>query len=154
MLRAPIKDVDKITTCTIGTPQGGPISPTLANIVLHELDRELEKRGHRSVWYADDMMIFCKSRKAAERTLNHIKPFIEKKLFLQLNDQKTKIRHIASADVKFLGFGFWADRGGVIKARPHKKSKDKCKARLKALTNRNRGQSLDTFRDKLTEFIR
>lgn len=154
MLRAPIKDVDKITTCTIGTPQGGPISPTLANIVLHELDRELEKRGHRSVRYADDMMIFCKSRKAAERTLNHIKPFIEKKLFLQLNDQKTKIRHITSADVKFLGFGFWADRGGVIKARPHKKSKDKCKARLKALTNRNRGQSLDTFRDKLTEFIR
>lgn len=61
MLRAPIKDVDKITTCTIGTPQGGPISPTLANIVLHELDRELEKRGHRSVRYADDMMIFCKS---------------------------------------------------------------------------------------------
>ena len=100
------------------------------------------------------LMTFCKSRKAAERTLNHIKPFIEKKLFLQLNDQKTKIRHIASADVKFLGFGFWADRGGVIKARPHKKSKDKCKARLKALTNRNRGQSLDTFRDKLTEFIR
>ena len=116
MLRAPIKDGDKITTCTIGTPQGGPISPTPANIVLHELDRELEKRGHRSVRYADDMMIFCKSRKAAERTLNHIKPFIEKKLFLQLNDQKTKIRHIASADVKFLSFGFWADRGGVIKA--------------------------------------
>ena len=149
-----IKDGDKITPSTIETAQGGPISPTLANIVLHELDRELEKRGHRSVRYADDMMIFCKSRKAAERSLKHIKPYIEKKLFLQLNEQKTKIRNITSADVKFLGFGFWADRGGVIKARPHKKSKDQCKARLKALTNRNRGQSLDTFRKKLAEFVR
>ncbi len=154
MLRTPIKEGDKITPCTIGTPQGGPISPTLANVVLYELDKELEKRGHRSVRYADDMMIFCKSRKAAERTLKHIKPFIEKKLFLQLNDRKTKIRNITSVDVKFLGFGFWADRGGVIKARPHKKSKDKCKARLKALTNRNRGQSLDSFRKKLAEFVR
>ncbi|MDM8218750.1 group II intron reverse transcriptase/maturase [Parasutterella secunda] len=153
-LRAPIKEGDKITRNSIGTPQGGPISPTLANVVLHELDKELARRGHKSVRYADDMMIFCRSRKAAERTLARIKPFIEKKLFLQLNEQKTKIRYITSADVKFLGFGFWTAKDGEIKARPHQKSKDKCRAKLKELTSRSRGQSLDKFREKLAEFIR
>ena len=92
----------KSTPNTIGTPQGGPISPILANIMLNELDKKLEERGHPFVRYADDMMIFCKSRKSAERTLANIKPFIEKKLFLKLNEEKTKIRYIGSADVKFL----------------------------------------------------
>ena len=71
ILRAPIQEGDKIMPCEIGTPQGGPVSPVLANIMLNELDHELERRGHRFVRYADDMMIFCRSRKAAERTLRH-----------------------------------------------------------------------------------
>lgn len=91
ILRASIQEGDKITPCEIGTPQGGPVSPVLANIMLNELDHELERRGHRFVRYADDMMIFCRSRKAAERTLRHLKPYVEGKLFLKLNEQKTKI---------------------------------------------------------------
>ena len=87
ILRAPIQEGDKITPCEIGTPQGGPVSPVLANIMLNELDHELERRGHRFVRYADDMMIFCRSRKAAERTLRHLKPYVEGKLFLKLNEQ-------------------------------------------------------------------
>ena len=89
--------------------------------MLNELDKKLEERGHPFVRYADDMMIFCKSRKAAERTLANIKPFIEKKLFLKLNEEKTKIRYIGSSDVKFLGFGFYAEKGGKIKDKPHQK---------------------------------
>ena len=68
-----------------GMPQGGPLSPLLSNVMLNELERELTHRGHRFVRYADDCMIFCKSRKSAERTLQNIIPFIEGKLFLKLN---------------------------------------------------------------------
>ena len=153
-LRAPVLEDGKSTPNTIGTPQGGPISPTLANIMLNELDKKLEERGHPFVRYADDMMIFCKSRKSAERTLANIKPFIEKKLFLKLNEEKTKIRYIGSTDVKFLGFGFYLTKEGKVKARPHQKSKDKCVKRLKEITRRNRGQSLEAFRKQLSEFVR
>lgn len=153
-LRAPVLEDGKSTPNTIGTPQGGPISPTLANIMLNELDKKLEERGHPFVRYADDMMIFCKSRKSAERTLANIKPFIEKKLFLKLNEEKTKIRYIGSTDVKFLGFGFYVAKEGKIKARPHQKSKDKCVKRLKEITSRSRGQSLEAFRKQLSEFVR
>ncbi|MFD0698744.1 group II intron reverse transcriptase/maturase, partial [Paenibacillus sp. GCM10027628] len=72
----------------IGVPQGGNLSPILSNIMLNELDKELESRGHRFVRYADDLLIFCKSRKSAERTLENILPFIEKKLFLKVNREK------------------------------------------------------------------
>ena len=153
-LRAPVLEDGKSTPNTIGTPQGGPISPTLAKIMLNELDKKLEERGHPFVRYADDMMIFCKSRKSAERTLANIKPFIEKKLFLKLNEDKTKIRYIGSTDVKFLGFGFYVNKEGKIKARPHQKSKDKCVKRLKEITSRSRGQSLEAFRKQLSEFVR
>ena len=68
-----------------GVPQGGPLSPLLANILLNELDHELERRGHKFVRYADDMLIFCKSKRAAERTLENITPYIENKLFLKVN---------------------------------------------------------------------
>lgn len=153
-LRAPVLEDGKSTPNTIGTPQGGPILPILANIMLNELDKKLEERGHPFVRYADDMMIFCKSRKAAERTLANIKPFIEKKLFLKLNEEKTKIRYIGSSDVKFLGFGFYAEKGGKIKDKPHQKSKDKCVKRLREITSRSRGQSLDAFRKQLSEFVR
>lgn len=159
MLRAPVSQNGKTEKREIGTPQGGPVSPVLANILLNELDHELETRGHRFVRYADDMMIFCRSKKAAYRTLERIKPFIEGKLFLKVNEEKTKVRYIADSDVKFLGFGFWQQYdkksgGTVIKDRPHQKSLAKCKDKLRELTARNRGQSLDGFRRKLKEFVR
>jgi RNA-directed DNA polymerase len=74
-----------------GVPQGGPLSPLLGNIMLNECDHELERRGHRFVRYADDLMVFCKSKKAAKRTLDHILPYIEGKLFLRANREKTQV---------------------------------------------------------------
>ena len=78
-----------------GVPQGGPLSPLLSNVMLNELDKELERRGHKFVRYADDCMILCKSRRSAERTLSSIIPFIEKKLFLKVNREKTSVAHIS-----------------------------------------------------------
>lgn len=153
ILRAPIEENGVTTPCEIGTPQGGPVSPVLANIMLNELDHELERRGHRFVRYADDMMVLCRSRKAAERTLKHLKPFIEGKLFLKLNEQKTKICCITDPQLKFLGFGFWQSKEGV-KSLPHEKSKLKCRQRLKEITARNRGQSLYKYRSELRMFVR
>ena len=93
----------------VGVPQGGPLSPLLSNIMLNELDKELSRRGHRFVRYADDCMIFCKSRKSAERTLKSIIPYIEKKLFLKVNQEKTKVEHISKT--KFLGYAFYQHKG-------------------------------------------
>lgn len=107
-----------------GVPQGGPLSPLLGNIMLNECDNELEKRGHRFVRYAADMMIFCKSRKAAERTLKHILPYIEGKLFLRVNREKTSVAHVRY--VKFLGYGFYIHRGEG-RLRVHPKSIQKLK---------------------------
>lgn len=74
----------------LGVLQGSPLSPLLGDIMLNEIDKELEKRGHRFVRYADDLVIFCKSRRSAGRTLENLLPFIEKKLFLRVNMEKKK----------------------------------------------------------------
>ena len=105
MLKAPIWEDGKVSKKnTIGTPQGGVISPILANILLNELDQLLDSRGIKFVRYADDMVILC-SKKAAERILANVTKFIEKKLFLKVNTDKTKILQ-ASEKCQFLGFGF------------------------------------------------
>lgn len=112
ILRSPIAENGTVKPSEIETSQGAPVSSTLANILLNELDHELEKRGHRFVRYADAMMIFCKSKRAAERTLENLRPYIEGKLFLKINEQKTKVSHIADFELKFLGFGFWRSKEG------------------------------------------
>ena len=105
-LRAPVEEDGKVDPkTTIGTPQGGCISPILANILLNELDQLLDSRGHQFVRYADDMVIFCGSKKGAERVLESITKFIEGKLFLNVNKDKTKIVK-ASSGAQFLGFSF------------------------------------------------
>lgn len=105
-LRAPISEDGKVgKKTTIGTPQGGVISPVLANVMLNELDQLLDSRGIKFVRYADDMVIMCGSKKAAERILENVTNFVEKKLFLKVNKDKTKILH-ASEKSQFLGFGF------------------------------------------------
>ena len=121
-----------------GLAQGGPISPLLSNIMLNELDKELERRGHKFVRYADDCMIFCKSRRSAERTLENIIPFIEKKLFLKVNREKTVTAHISK--VKYLGYGFYR-YGGKCRFKVHKKSIKKMKDQIRELTKRNNGSS-------------
>ena len=132
-----------------GVPQGGPLSPLLSNIMLNELDRELERRGHRFVRYADDCMIFCKSRKSAERTLRNILPYIEGKLFLKVNREKTGVAHISK--VKYLGYGFYMYKG--CRFRVHPKSVKKMKKHLKELTDRHNGWSNRYRIEKLEEFI-
>ena len=102
-----------------GVPQGGPLSPLLGNVMLNELDKELERRGHRFVRYADDCIIFCKSKKSAERTMEHIIPYIEKKLFLRVNRTKTTVSHVSK--IKYLGYGFYRYKG-KCRFRVHPKS--------------------------------
>ena len=81
-----------------GVPQGGPLSPLLSNVMLNELDKELEKRGHKFVRYADDCMILCKSRRSAERTMSGISKFIERKLFLKGNKEKSVVAYISKVN--------------------------------------------------------
>lgn len=90
---------------TEGTPQGGPLSPLLSNIVLNELDKELERRGHPFVRYADDSLIFCKSKRGAERVCEGLTKFIEKKLHLKVNLDKTEVGYVRG--MKYLGHTFY-----------------------------------------------
>jgi RNA-directed DNA polymerase len=116
-----------------GTPQGGPLSPLLSNIVLDELDKELESRGHSFCRYADDCNIYVRSRKAGERVMTSIVDFIEKKLKLRVNIAKSGVRHCS--DVKFLGYTLLSE-GGI---RVADKSIDRLKDRIREITRRNRG---------------
>lgn len=135
----------------VGMPQGGPLSPLLSNIMLNELDKEIESRGHRFVRYADDCMIFCKSKKSAERTLKNITPFIEEKLFLKVNRKKTQVAHISK--VKYLGYTFYRYRG-KCRFRVHPKSITKMKDVIRNLTDRNNGMSNASREDKYQQFVR
>ncbi len=135
----------------VGMPQGGPLSPLLSNIMLNELDKEIVNRGHRFVRYADDCMIFCKSKKSAVRTLENIMPYIEGKLFLKVNREKTKVAHISK--VKYLGYSFYRYKG-KCKMRVHPKSIAKMKAKLKELTSRSNGWGNEYRALKLKQFIR
>lgn len=135
----------------VGMPQGGPLSPILSNIMLNELDKELTSRGHRFVRYADDCMIFCKSRKSAERTLDNIVPYIEGKLFLKVNRTKTGVAHISR--VKYLGYSFYRYKG-KCRFRVHSKSVTKMKNKIRELTDRSNGWGNEYRALKLTQFIR
>lgn len=134
----------------LGVPQGGPLSPLLSNIMLNELDKELEHRGHRFVRYADDCVIFCKSKRGAERTLANIVPFIEGKLFLKVNREKTVVGYIK--DIKFLGYTFYVFQGKG-RLRVHPKSLSKMKETLRVLTSRSNGWGNDKRKEMLKQYI-
>ncbi len=133
-----------------GTPQGGPLSPLLSNIMLNELDKELERRGLPFVRYADDAMIFCKSKRAAVRVRASITDFIEKKLHLKVNKEKTKASSVNG--VKYLGYTFSSING--YKLSVHPKSKAMMKSRLRELTSRSNGWGYEKRKLKLTEYVR
>lgn len=123
---------------TEGTPQGSPLSPLLSNIVLDELDKELEKRGHSYVRYADDCSIYVRSEKSAQRVQGSITTYIEQKLKLKVNKEKTKLSRPASSTL--LGFSFYQDKGKwEIRIAP--KSIKRIKEKCKAITQRNNGKS-------------
>ena len=150
-MRAGVVWCGRFEDTEVGVPQGGPLSPLLANIMLNELDHELEKRGHKFVRYADDMVIFCGSEASAKQTLEHIIPYIEGKLFLKVNREKTVVAY--AGKIKFLGYGFYASKGSYH-LRVHKKSQDKMRRRVKELTSRRTVNSYEQWIEKMKQFIR
>ena len=136
---------------TIGTPQGGNLSPLLSNIYLNELDKELERRGLHFARYADDCVIFVKTENAAKRVMFHIVKFIETKLKLKVNAEKTHITR--PNNLKYLGFSFWKDNE-EWKSKPHKESFVKLFLKLKKLVKRSWSIDLDYRIKKINEVLR
>lgn len=136
-----------------GTPQGGNLSPILSNIMLNELDKELEKRGLRFVRYADDCVIAVRSEASAKRVMHSITDWIERKLGLKVNAEKTHITR--PSKLKYLGFGFYKDsKTKEWKCRPHKDSVQKFRRKLKDLTNRSRSMAFAVRIQQLNWVIR
>jgi RNA-directed DNA polymerase len=134
-----------------GTPQGGPLSPLLSNIVLDELDKELEKRALRFVRYADDCVIFVASKRAGERVMKNVSAFITRRLRLKVNEQKSSVGRPWSA--KYLGFSLTNSRAGP-KVRLHWKTLQRFKERVRQLTRRTIGRSLPRVIEELNRFLR
>ena len=149
-LRAGAVEWGRFEDTEIGVPQGGPLSPLLGNIMLNELDHELERRGHKFVRYADDMVIFCGSKASAEQTLEHIIPYIEGKLFLKVNREKTVVAY--AGKIKFLGYGFYKSQRG-FRLRVHKKAQAKMRTRIKELTSRRYVNEYEGWKKSLKQFI-
>ena len=134
-----------------GTPQGGPLSPLLSNIVLDELDRELERRGLHFVRYADDFVIYVRSRRAGERVMESVKRFVTRKLRLKVNEAKSSVGR--PWDSKFLGFCFTNSRGNPL-IRIHWKTIKRFRQRVAELTRRTCGRSLQRVINDLMSYIR
>ena len=150
-LKAGVMEDGGFHATTEGVPQGGPLSPLCGNVMLNELDKELERRGHKYVRYADDCLILCKSRKSAERTMENIVPFITGKLFLKVNLQKTTVSHVSK--IKYLGYGFYRHKG-KCRMRIHPKSVAKMKNRIRELTTRGNKWSNQEREEKLRSYAR
>jgi RNA-directed DNA polymerase len=133
-----------------GTPQGGPLSPLLSNIVLDEFDRELEQRGLRFARYADDSNIYVRSKRAGERVMKSITRFIMTKLKLKVNQQKSAVAR--PWERKFLGFSF--TNAGIPKRRIAPKAVDRFKERVRELTSRTRGVSIERTAGELARYLR
>ena len=150
-LRSGVMNKGMFEASKSGTPQGGPLSPLLSNIMLNELDKELERRGHPFIRYADDSMIFCKSPRAATRVKESITRYIENSLYLKVNKEKTIVSYVRG--VKYLGYSFYV-RKGQCQLTVHPKSKAKMKSRLKELTSRSNGWGYAKRKQKLKAYIR
>ncbi len=143
--------VDGIKQASVeGTPQGSPLSPLLSNIMLDDLDRELESRGHRFVRYADDIRIFLRSKRAATRVLDGVTEFVEHRLKLKVNVEKSKVT--TSAKAVLLGFGFYFS-SGQVKIRVAPAAIERFKMRIRTLTGRNWGVSMRYRISRLNRYI-
>ena len=134
-----------------GTPQGGPLSPLLSNIMLDDLDKELEKRGQKFVRYADDCNVYVKTQRAGERVMGSVVQFLEKKLKLKVNRQKSKVDR--ASRVKFLGFSFYKYRGEV-RIRVATKSLQRFRERMRRLTRRTRSGKLEDIIREVNQYLR
>lgn len=149
MLKSGVWTQGKVEKSEVGLMQGGPLSPLRANIYLNELDKELEKRGHRFARYADDLVILCKSKRSAQRTLKSVTRFIEGRMKLKINETKTTVSHITRG-VKFLGHGFYKTKDGYFPT-VHPKSKERLKNALREILSRNRKQSIPVVKEMLNK---
>ena len=133
-----------------GTPQGGPLSPLLSNIMLDDLDKELEVRGHKFVRYADDCNIYVKTQRAGERVMESVRGFLEKKLKLKVNPKKSKVDK--AQRVKFLGFSFYKHKGEML-IRVASRSLERFRDTLRRLTKRTRSGKLEEIIQEINTYI-
>lgn len=139
-----------VTERNRGTPQGGPLSPLLANVYLDGIDKELEQRGHAFVRYADDLRVFVRSKKAGLRVMGSLTRLFAR-LHLRVNPAKSAVD--LAWERPFLGFGFWPRRDGRTRLRISRKALHRMKARVRRITRRNRGQSMETVISDLRTYL-
>jgi group II intron reverse transcriptase/maturase len=149
-LNADIVDGDAVIERSRGTPQGGPLSPLLANLLLDEVDKELERRGHAFCRYADDCNVYVRSRRAGERVMALLRRLYGR-LHLRVNEAKSAVASVFGR--KFLGYAFWGGPGGVVKRRIADKAIGAFKDRIRALTPRLTGRSLRAVTERLRSFV-
>jgi len=149
-LKAGVMEDGLVSPVDEGTPQGGPLSPLLSNIVLDEFDRELERRGLRFARYADDSNIYVRSRRAGERVMASISAFITTKLKLKVNQQKSAVAR--PWERKFLGFSFTSNREPKRRIAP--KAVLRFKERVRELTSRTRGVSIERMAEELAQYLK
>src|ERR1035438_9224119 len=149
-LNAGVMEDGLVSPSVEGTPQGGPLSPLLSNLVLDEFDRELERRGHRFVRYADDCNIYVRSERAGQRVMESVKRFISKKLKLKVNEAKSAVAK--PQERKFLGFSFYMSKKGP-KRRIAPKALDRFKERIREITLGSRGGSMKQTIDELARYM-
>jgi RNA-directed DNA polymerase len=149
-LRAGVMEGGLVSPVDEGTPQGGPLSPLLSNIVLDEFDRELERRGLRFARYADDCNVYVRSRRAGKRVMESITRFITAQLKLKVNQQKSAVAR--PWERKFLGFSF--TNAGIPKRRIAPKAVGRFKGRVRELTRRTRGVSTERMAEELSRYLR
>ena len=146
-LRAGVEVKGRLQSTRKGVPRGGPLSPLLANILLDDLDKELEKRGHKFVRYADDFIILVKSQRAGERVMRSVRRFLERRLKLKINEDKSSVA--PTNQITFLGFAFKGD-----KIRWSDKAFQEFKRRIRHLTGRSWSVSMDYRLKRLTQYVR
>src|SRR6516162_2424042 len=149
-LNAGVMENGLVSPSVEGTPQGGPLSPLLSNLVLDELDRELERRGHRFVRYADDSNIYVRSERAGQRVMESVTRFITQKLKLKVNEAKSAVSR--PQERKFLGFSFTA--GPEVKRVIAPKALDRFKVRIREITRRAKSVSMKTTMAQLVPYMR
>jgi RNA-directed DNA polymerase len=151
-LNAGVMENGLVSPSVEGTPQGGPLSPLLSNLVLDELDRELEARGHRFVRYADDCNIYVRSERAGQRVMESVKRFITGKLKLKVNEAKSAVAK--PQERKFLGFSFLVRTGKEPRRRIAPKAIDRFKERIREITRKAKGVSMEQMINELARYLR
>ena len=149
-LNAGIMDGGVVVARAEGTPQGGPLSPLLANVLLDEVDRELERRGHRFARYADDCNVYVRSHKAGERVMALLKRRYDK-LHLKINESKSAVT--SAFGRRFLGYALWAAPKGVVKRAVSGKALETFRQRIRQLTRRSGGRSISEVIEKLRPYV-